>query len=49
MRPLDIREYKQNLRNAVKQQRKDLTTEEKLILDNGVLSNVRKLREYQGC
>lgn len=49
MRPLDIREYKQNLRNAVKQQRKDLTTEEKLILDNGVLSNVRKMREYQGC
>ena len=49
MRPLDIREYKQNLRNSVKQQRRELTAEEKSVLDSGVLANVRKMREYQRC
>ncbi len=49
MRPLDIREYKQNLRNCVKQQRRELTAEEKSALDSGVLANVRKMREYQRC
>ncbi len=49
MRPLDIREYKQNLRDGVKQQRRDMSAEEKAALDSGVLANVKKMREYQRC
>ncbi len=49
MRPLDIREYKQNLRDEVKQLRREMSPQEKSILDAGVLANVRKMREYQRC
>lgn len=49
MRPVDIRLYKQELRDTAKQQRRALSAEDKVTLDNGVLINVRKMREYQGC
>ena len=49
MRPLDIREYKQKIRDEVKAQRRELLPEEKLRLDSGVLANVKKMREYKSC
>lgn len=49
MRPLDIREYKQKIRDEVKKQRRELLPEEKQRLDSGVLANVRKMREYKSC
>lgn len=49
MRPLDIREYKQNIRNEVKEQRRNIPAEEKYALDAGVLANVSKMREYKRC
>ena len=49
MRPLDIRQYKQSIRDEVKQQRREMSAEEKTALDFGVLANVKKMREYQRC
>ncbi len=49
MRPLDIREYKQKMREEVKAQRREMQPQEKQALDAGVLANVRKMREYKSC
>ena len=46
---IDLREYKNKLRESAKEYRHSLSSEDKLILDNGILKNVLKLREYKSC
>ncbi len=49
MRPIDIRQYKNDLRESIKQERRDMPPEEKKILDNGVTRNVFKLYQYRSA
>ena len=49
MPPLDIREYKSNLRANIKAGRMRLPPDEKLRLDRAVLHNLLRLREYKQC
>lgn len=49
MRPIDLREYKSKLRESTKARRRNLTPEQKQLLDNGVLANVKRMREYKRC
>ena len=49
MRPVDIRQYKNELRDFIKDERRNLPPEEKKILDNGVTRNVFKLYQYKSA
>ena len=49
MRPLDIRQYKNELRDFIKDERRNLSPEEKKALDNGVTRNVFKLYQYKSA
>ncbi len=49
MRPIDLREYKSKLRESTKARRRNLTPEQKQLLDSGVLANVKRMREYKRC
>lgn len=49
MRPIDLREYKNRIRNDVKAWRRALDADKKEKLDAGVLANVLKMREYKHC
>ncbi len=46
MHPLDIRKYKQSIREAQKRRRAEMEPEKKAELDRAVADNVRCLREY---
>ena len=43
MRPIDIRQYKQELRDAIKEERRNMNPEEKARLDSGIARNVQRL------
>ena len=43
MRPIDIRQYKTELRDAIKEERRNMDPEEKQRLDAGVARNVFRL------
>lgn len=47
MRPIDIRGYKQDLRERSKERRKNMDAGEKQTLDRAVAENVRRLKEYR--
>ena len=47
MRPIDIRIYKTEIRERIKQSRRELKTQEKEILDKDIASNVRRLFQYK--
>ncbi len=47
MRPIDIRKYKQELRLACRERRKNMPPDEKLQLDMAIADNVRRLKEYR--
>ncbi len=47
MRPIDIRNYKQELRLSCRERRKNLAPELKLQLDKAIADNVRRLKEYR--
>ena len=47
MRPIDIRGYKQDLRERSKERRKSMDQGEKKVLDMAVAENVRRLKEYR--
>lgn len=47
MRPIDIRIYKTDIRERIKQSRRELKTEEKEKLDRFIASNVRRLFQYK--
>lgn len=47
MRPIDIRGYKQDLRERSKERRKSMDQGEKKTLDTAVAENVRRLKEYR--
>ena len=49
MRKVDIREYKNRIRTEVKTMRRELNPQKKAMLDEGVLRNVLKMREYRAC
>lgn len=49
MRSIDLREYKNQLREQAKARRRSLDKNEKAVLDNGILSNVLRMREYKKC
>ena len=49
MPKIDLREYKNNLRKEVKEMRASLSAEEKLRLDQGVLNNALKMREFNSA
>ena len=49
MRPVDIRQYKQELRASIKEERKNMDPEEKARLDAGVARNVRRLYQYRSA
>ena len=49
MRPVDIRQYKTDLRNFIKEERRSLSVEEKALLDSGVARNVFKLYQYRAA
>ncbi len=49
MRPIDIRQYKQELRASIKEERKNMDPEEKARLDAGVTRNVQRLYQYRSA
>lgn len=49
MRPIDIRQYKIELRNSIKEERRNMNPEEKQKLDSGVARNVFRLYQYRSC
>lgn len=49
MRPLEIRNFKIDLRAKIKQARRELPPEQKAELDRGVASNVYRLYQYKRC
>lgn len=49
MRPIDIRQYKTELRNSIKDERRNMDPEEKAKLDAGVTRNVFRLYQYRSC
>ncbi len=49
MRPVDIRQYKNELRDSIKEERRNLPPEEKQMLDSGVARNVFKLYQYKSA
>ncbi len=49
MRPIDIRQYKTELRNSIKEERRNMDPEEKLKLDSGVARNVFRLYQYKSA
>lgn len=49
MRPLDIRVYKTELRQASRERRAMLSPETKAELDRGIENNVRRLYQYRGA
>ena len=49
MRPIDIRQYKTELRNSIKEERRNMDPEEKAKLDAGVARNVFRLYQYKAC
>lgn len=49
MRPIDIRQYKTELRNSIKDERRNMAPEEKQKLDSGVTRNVFRLYQYRSC
>jgi 5-formyltetrahydrofolate cyclo-ligase len=49
MRPVDIRQYKQELRASIKEERKNMDPEEKASLDLGVARNVQRLYQYRSA
>ncbi len=49
MRPIDIRQYKTELRNSIKEERRNMDPEEKAKLDAGVTGNVFRLYQYKAC
>lgn len=49
MRPIDIRQYKTELRDAIKEERRNMDTEEKQRLDAGVARNVFRLYQYRSA
>ena len=49
MRPIDIRQYKNELRASIKQWRKELPMHEKAELDSGVMRNVFRLYQYRSA
>ena len=46
MRPIDIRKYKQSIRESQKKARAEMDKDKKAELDRCIAANVRKLREY---
>lgn len=49
MRPIDIRQYKIELRSSIKEERRNMDPEEKQKLDSGVTRNVFRLYQYRSC
>ncbi len=49
MRPLDIRKYKQDIRQRSRARRQELPAEQKAELDRKIASNVRRLHQYRPC
>lgn len=49
MRPTDIRQYKTELRNFIKEERRNLDPKEKAALDSGVCRNVSRLYQYKSA
>lgn len=49
MRPIDIRQYKTELRNSIKEERRNMNPEEKQKLDSGVARNVFRLYQYKAA
>ena len=49
MRPIDIRKYKQELRDSLKDERRNMVPESKAKLDAGVLRNVLRLYQYRSA
>ena len=49
MRPIDIRQYKTELRNSIKEERRNMEPEEKAKLDSGVARNVFRLYQYKAA
>ena len=47
--PNDLRIYKTELRQQIKQARRDMPDEDRRVLDEGVLKNLLHLREYKFC
>ncbi|MBQ5798735.1 MAG: 5-formyltetrahydrofolate cyclo-ligase [Clostridia bacterium] len=46
MRPLDIRKYKQEIREKGRARRSEISPEQKTYLDGKIADNVRRLRQY---
>ncbi len=46
MRPLDIRKYKQEIREKSRARRGSIPPQEKVLLDGKIADNVRRLRQY---
>lgn len=49
MRPIDIRQYKTELRNSIKEERRNMDPAEKQKLDSGVARNIFRLYQYKAC
>lgn len=49
MRPVDIRKYKQDIRQRSRARRQELPAEQKAELDRKIASNVRRLHQYRPC
>ena len=49
MRPVDIRQYKIELRNSIKEERRNMDSDEKQKLDNGITRNVFRLYQYRSA
>ena len=49
MRPIDIRNYKIELRKLIKQERRELDPTVKAEMDEKIADNVRRLRQYKKC
>jgi 5-formyltetrahydrofolate cyclo-ligase len=49
MRPVEIRNYKIELRQRIKQERRDLDPEFKAQMDKAIAENVRRLHQYKRC
>lgn len=49
MRPLDIRQYKNDLRDFIKDERRALSPDEKALLDGSVAKNVFRLYQYRAA
>lgn len=49
MRPIDIRQYKTELRNSIKEERRNMDPQEKQKLDSGVARNVFRLYQYKSA